>query len=208
MADVLGSHLVLGVEAGLERKQAQDQVYRAGNVLHPPRPPGPHGRADHVHRRQSAPAQAAFQGKIEVRRIDADDAIRPVGAEMPVQFAAHAQDVRQLGQHFGQPHHRQAVDGLNAVAAGFTHARTGDAVESRIGKTAAQGMHQRPTEQVARCFSCDQGEFHGPRPYFWIKRFEFSTNSSMRRTCGERWAISASSAFISSWRRPARNMVR
>src|SRR3546814_19589042 len=96
MTDEANRYLVLVVEPGLEWKQREHQIAGVTDLQYPLLTPGPDRRTDVVHGLDSGPAPLELKTEIEVRRVDADEYIRPLmDQRVPQACAAGPQ---QLGR--------------------------------------------------------------------------------------------------------------
>jgi len=137
MADEHGIDPVARVDRRLHREQAEHAICAGGDLRRARFAPGPHRRAHVVHGAYAALLEPAFDAEVEVGRVDADE---DVG--LPVQHAlakrpAQLQETGQVGQHFGQAHHRQFARIEPGVHAGRAHRIAADAGEFRIGEMRA-----------------------------------------------------------------------
>ena len=80
-----------------------------------------------MHGADAACFKPLLDPEIEIRRIDANEHVR-----LPVEHAlaeplAQIQQARQVGQHFGQTHHREFVGIVPSGQSRLAHARAADA---------------------------------------------------------------------------------
>ena len=115
MPDELRAHAVLAVELRLERQQAQHEVHDCADGAHAPLPPGPHLRTHVLNRAQALVLQLLREPQIEVRRVDADEDVRPPRAGTRAQRSPRRRSSRgRCVQHFDEPHDRELVRGAQA----------------------------------------------------------------------------------------------
>ena len=151
MADVDRVDAVLGVDLGLERKDAEHQVGGLLDLLDPLAAPGPDRRADEVHRLHAGGAQLDLEVEVEVGRVDADEGVGLVLHQPLGQLVADADDLAEVAEHLDVAAHRELVvrpPGLKALL-GHPRARRcprppGPA-SARAGPRAAGRRGRRPT---------------------------------------------------------------
>lgn len=85
MSDIAHRDTRLAQKGLLEREDAQHQIDSAPNRLDPTGTPGPDGRADQMYGADTTLAQAPLQPQVEVGRVDTDEDIGWVVAEMAQQ---------------------------------------------------------------------------------------------------------------------------
>ncbi len=104
--------------------------------------------------------QTPFQTEIEIRRVDADEDIRPRACEVSREISAQTQQSWQMSQHLDEAHDRKFLDGVQRVTAYGLHAHAGNTFELRIGKQFTQRFDQAGTEQISGGLARDDGDAH------------------------------------------------
>ena len=154
-----------------------------------------------MHGAHAAPLEPAFHAEVEVRCVDADEDVGSPVEHAPAERLAQFQQARQVGQHFGQAHHRQFVGIEPGVEAGGAHAVAADPGEFRMRETLAQFLDQSGAELVAGGFAGAERNTPGDSrhaAYLSSGRSPRSMKSSISRTSSLPVAISPSSALASS----------
>ena len=163
MADKAGVHVQRAIQRGLEGKQAQQAIDGPRDLVHTPRTPGPDRGADQVRGAHTGIAQAPRQSQIEVRRVDAEQQRRRVGAPAPVQRAADTQQFGQATEGFDQAHNGQALQGVQGVKALGDHRLAADAlgVQGTSGQGALERTQHTAAEHIAGGLAGYQGDTPG-----------------------------------------------
>ena len=158
MAHVGGTNAVFGQQLGLEREQAQHVVgggFQLGQLLGPP---GPERRADEVQRLEAGAFQPRLQVEIEIRRIDADEQVGPLGQQAVAQLLADTKQLGQARQHLQVAAHRELLDRPPGLEAARRHLRAADARRLQARPARAQAVEQQARQQIARGFASDKAQ--------------------------------------------------
>src|SRR5947209_8673379 len=75
-------------------------------LLHAPRTPGPHLRADKIKHRDTKLVKLTRQSQIEIRKIDEDSGVRPAPLRLLDQAMKLPADIRKMRDNFHQSDHR------------------------------------------------------------------------------------------------------
>ncbi len=133
----------------LERQSAQDVVHKSPHLLDPPASPSPNLRRRVVKHRNAVGFCAARDPPVEAWIIDQHHGVRPVVAKIPIRPAGQVQELVQIQQHAGKPHHRQSGQVGMELAADLRHLRAAVADRPNAGTTALQLPNQVGPVQIA-----------------------------------------------------------
>ena len=122
--------------------------HRTRDALDPAAAPCPDRRTDEVDRRNPDRADAALEPQIEVRRIDADERIRPLAAHTPQQLPADTRKLAIALQRVDVTVHREPLARPQRVEAFGLHLRPADTEEFGVGQLLPDRADQVAGEQV------------------------------------------------------------
>jgi hypothetical protein len=158
MADELRGEAVLVVETLLEWQQAQHEVEEARHLRDAPLAPGPHLRADVLHRGDAGRVQRRREVQVELGCVHTHEHVWPLGEDAVAHPAAQPEQPRQVRQDLEQAHDREALRRLPALAALRLHPRARDAKELRLRPALAHRADERRAEIVAGQLAGDHGD--------------------------------------------------
>ena len=149
MPDEFGMHVVLRIERGFKRQQAQDGIHRGGNLADATGSPRPQLRAHVLDRDDAGAMQGAGQAEVECRGVDADEGVHPLLPELALQARAQPQQPRQVAQRLHEAHHGDFLGGAQRHAARRPHALAGEPDKGGVRNALAQRLDQGGAQQVS-----------------------------------------------------------
>ena len=105
--------------------------------------------------------QTAFNGEVEVGRVDADEHVGAQAQHVGGQPFADFEDFGQASDHFGKAAHGEFFLFVQTLETERGHARAADAGKARLRAAGTYGFDQVRAEQVAGGFAGAQGDEGG-----------------------------------------------
>ncbi len=150
VADIGAGDAEFGEERHLEGQQRHDVIDPLLELAGAERTPGPKLGRDIMDYGDAGAAQMMGEPQAEARRVHGHDRVGLEPAHRSGRFVEASDDARQMGQHFGEPHHRQIAHGKQALEPLALALRTADAGKADApARLALERGHQPAGEIVA-----------------------------------------------------------
>src|SRR5436305_2257767 len=160
MADVACLDASGPVPLLLERQRAEDVVYRATHLLHPPACPGPELRRHEIEDGDAACAGPAGEPPMKAGVVDEDDCIGPSVAEIAVGTEKEPDEDVGVEEDAQEPHHRQPAEWIKQVSAGFFHPFAAEADAFEVRPKSPQFADEIGAVQIAARFARGNEDTH------------------------------------------------